>query len=63
MPRRGRPQSSNELSVNVQNLQKRAAGVLPVRLDVPRAGRAHTFVRPLVMDEETRVGFRYRLKK
>ena len=56
-------QSSNELSANVQNLQKRAAGVLPVRLDVPRAGRAHTFVRPLVMDEETRVSFRYRLQK
>ena len=56
-------QFSNELSVNVQNLQKRAAGVLPVRLDVPREGRAHTFVRPLVMDEETRIAFRYRLKK
>jgi len=56
-------QSSNELSVNVQNLQKRAAGVLPVRLDVPRAGRAHTFVRPLVMDEETHVSFRYKLQK
>jgi hypothetical protein len=56
-------QLSNELSVNVQNLQKRAAGVLPVRLDVPRAGRAHTFVRPLVMDEETRVSFRYKLQK
>jgi hypothetical protein len=34
-----------------------------VRLDVPRAGRAHTFVRPLVMDEETRVSFRYKLHK
>jgi hypothetical protein len=56
-------QSSNELSLNVQSLQKRAAGVLPVRLDVPRAGRSHTFVRPLVMDEETRVSFRYKLKK
>ena len=54
-------QAANELSQNVQNLQKRAAGVLPVRLDVPRAGQSHTFVRPLVMDEETRVSFRYRL--
>jgi hypothetical protein len=52
-------QAANELSLNVQNLQKRAAGVLPVRLDVPRAGQSHTFVRPLVMDEETRVSFRY----
>jgi hypothetical protein len=56
-------QAGNELSQNMQNLQKRAAGVLPVRLDVPRAGRSHTFVRPLVMDEETRVAFRYKLKK
>lgn len=56
-------QNANELSLNVQSLQKRAAGVLPVRLDVPRAGRAHTFVRPLVMDEETLVAFRYKLKK
>ena len=56
-------QAPNELSLNVQNLQKRAAGVLPVRLDVPRAGQSHTFVRPLVMDEETRVSFRYKLKK
>jgi hypothetical protein len=56
-------QNSSELSLNVQSLQKRAAGVLPVSLDVPRAGRAHTFVRPLVMDEETRVAFRYKLKK
>jgi hypothetical protein len=56
-------QAANELSLNVQNLQKRAAGVLPVRLDIPRAGQSHTFVRPLVMDEETRVSFRYKLKK
>ena len=56
-------QNANELSLNVQSLQKRAAGVLPVRLDVPRAGQSHTFVRPLVIDEETRVSFRYKLKK
>jgi hypothetical protein len=56
-------QNVNELSLNVQNLQKRAAGVLPVRLDVPRAGQSHTFVRPLVMDEETRVSFHYKLQK
>ena len=57
------PRPINEQSSNVQNLQKRAAGVLPVRLDVPRAGQAHTFVRPLVMDEETRVAFRYKLRR
>ena len=60
---RDQRQANNELSMNVQSLQKRAAGVLPVRLDVPRTGQSHTFVRPLVMDEETRVSFRYKLKK
>jgi hypothetical protein len=47
-------------SQNVQNLQRRVAGVLPVRVDVPRAGTSHRFVKPLVIDEETGVTFRYR---
>jgi hypothetical protein len=49
-----------EPSQNVINLQQRAAGVLPVRVDVPRAGVSHQFVRPLVVDEETVVSFRYK---
>jgi len=40
-------------SVNVTNLQQRISGVLPVRVDVPRAGNSYNFVRPLVLDEET----------
>jgi Carboxypeptidase regulatory-like domain len=47
-------------SVNMQNLQRRAAGVLPIRMDVPRAGTSHRFVRPLVIDEPTVVTFRYK---
>jgi hypothetical protein len=47
-------------SQNVINLQRRVAGVLPVRVDVPRAGTAYQFVRPLVLDEETRVTFKYK---
>jgi hypothetical protein len=47
-------------SQNVQNLQRRASGVLPVRMDIPRAGTSHRFVKPLVIDEETVVAFRYR---
>ena len=47
-------------SVNVQNLQRRASGVLPVRMEVPRAGTSHRFVKPLVIDEETTVTFRYK---
>ena len=62
--RGGADQRQNEApSANVQSLQRRASGVLPVRLDVPRTGRSHTFVRPLVMDEETRLAFHYKLKR
>jgi hypothetical protein len=47
-------------SANVVNLQKRVAGVLPVRIDVPHAGMSYRFVRPLVLDEETTVRFAYK---
>ena len=50
----------NGASANVVNLQKKVAGVLPVRIDVPRAGTSFSFVRPLVLDEETKVTFSYR---
>lgn len=49
-------------SQNVFNLQRRVAGVLPVKVDVPQAGRSYKFVRPLVMEEETRVTFQYKSK-
>jgi hypothetical protein len=44
----------------VQNLQRRASGVLPVRMEVPRAGTSHRFLKPLVIDEATVVSFRYK---
>ena len=47
-------------SGNVLDLQKRVAGVLPVAIDVPRAGTSFSFVRPLVLDEETKVTFSYK---
>ena len=47
-------------SQNVQNLQRRVSGVLPVPIDVPHAGSSHQFVKPLVVDEEAQVTFRYR---
>jgi hypothetical protein len=47
-------------SENVLNLQKRVAGVLPIAVEVPRAGTAFHFVRPLVVNEETKVTFRYK---
>jgi hypothetical protein len=47
-------------SENVQSLQRRAAGVLPVRVDVPRAGSSLRFVKPLVVDQEAMVSFRYK---
>jgi hypothetical protein len=49
-------------SVNVTSLQQRVSGVLPVRIDVPRAGNSYHFVRPLVLDEETKVTFTYKSK-
>jgi len=49
-------------SSNVMNLQQRVAGVLPVAVDVPRAGNSYRFVRPLVLDEETKVTFTYKTK-
>jgi len=47
-------------SQNVINLQQRTTGVLPVRIDVPRAGTSHQFVKPLVVDQETTVRLRYK---
>jgi hypothetical protein len=47
-------------SQNVLNLQRRVSGVLPVRIDVPRTGTSHRFVRPLVLEEETNVVFKYK---
>jgi len=52
--------AQNAPSSNVMNLQRRVAGVLPVAVDVPRNGIAFPFVRPLVVDEETRVTFGYK---
>ena len=47
-------------SQNIVNMQRKVAGVLPVRIDVPRAGTAYRFVRPLVLNDETSVSFRYK---
>ena len=55
-------QQQTMASANVTNLQQRVSGVLPVRIDVPRAGNSYHFVRPLVLDEETKVSFTYKTK-
>jgi len=47
-------------SQNVINLQRRTSGVLPIRVDVPRAGTSHQFIKPLVIDQETTVTLRYK---
>ena len=47
-------------SQNVVDLQRKATGVLPVRIDVPRAGTSHQFIKPLVVDQETVVKLRYK---
>jgi len=51
---------SNTASQNVTNLQRRVAGILPVAIEVPKSGTSYRFVRPLVLDEETRVTFMYK---
>lgn len=53
-------QVANAASANVVNLQRRVAGVLPVAIDVPRAGTSFQFARALVLDEETKVTFSYK---
>jgi Carboxypeptidase regulatory-like domain len=52
--------AQNTASANVVNLQRRVAGVLPVAIEVPRTGTSFSFVRPLVLDEETKVTFSYK---
>jgi hypothetical protein len=59
-PKQQSQEAANAPSANVQSLQRRAAGVLPVKMEVPRAGTSHRFVKPLVIDEEVAVSFRYR---
>ena len=53
---------AQQASANVFNLQKKVAGVLPVRVDVPHAGASYRFARTLVLDEETRLTFNYKTK-
>jgi len=48
---------------NVFALQRRVSGVLPVRIDVPAAGTSFHFVRPLVLDEPTRLTFKYKARR
>ena len=50
----------NTASQRVFNLQRRVAGILPVAVEVPRSGKSYRFVRPLVMEEETRISFQYK---
>jgi hypothetical protein len=49
-------------SENVANFQRKVAGVLPVHIDVPHTGNSYRFIRPLVLDEETKVTFTYKTK-
>jgi hypothetical protein len=49
-------------SANVGELQRKVVGVLPIAINIPRTGVSYQFVRPLVVDEETKLTFRYRRK-
>ena len=56
------PPAPPPASANVYNLQQRVAGVLPVAVDIPRAGASYRFLRPLVLNEETKLSFTYKSK-
>jgi hypothetical protein len=58
--RQGRAMQLQQPSANVGRLQTRVAGILPVRIDVPKSGRSYRFVRTLVLDEETKISFNYK---
>ena len=60
--RKRQAEQVNAPSQNVFSLQRKVAGILPVRVDVPRAGRSYRFVRPLVVEEETKITFQYRAR-
>ena len=59
-PQRPRTDPIVPPSQKVVELQRRTTGVLPVRIDVPRAGTSHQFIKPLVVDQETTVKLRYK---
>jgi hypothetical protein len=50
----------NTASENIVKLQRKVVGALPVPIDVPRTGTSFSFVRPLVLDQETKVTFSYK---
>lgn len=52
----------NNYSQNVFSLQRRVAGLLPVAVEVPRSGKSYRFVRPLVLEEETKITFQYKAR-
>jgi hypothetical protein len=56
------PPAPPTASANVFSLQQRVAGVLPIAVDVPRAGTSYRFIRPLVVNEETKLAFNYKTK-
>jgi hypothetical protein len=53
----------NQASANVSNLRNRVVGVLPIPVEVPKAGNSYRFARALVVDEETKLTFAYRAGK
>jgi len=58
-----RREAAVSASSNVFHLQERAAGILPVRVNVPRTGTSRRFLRPLVLDEETDILLRYKRRR
>jgi hypothetical protein len=55
--------TTNAATSNVASFQRRIAGDLPIQVEVPRTGNSYRFIRPLVIDEETKVTFQYKRKQ
>jgi hypothetical protein len=53
------PSQDTSASTNVADLQKKVVGVLPIAINIPRTGNSYRFLRTLVVDEETKLGFAY----
>ena len=53
------PSQDTSASTNVADLQKKVVGVLPIAISIPRTGNSYRFLRTLVVDEETKLGFAY----
>jgi hypothetical protein len=54
------PDAPAPAPAHVLDLQQRVAGVLPIRVEVPRTGRSYAFLAPLAVGDAPTLTVRYR---